>query len=314
LVEERVFRPLKMTSSSLVWQGAYDHSAATGHDEFSEVREKFRPEEPNAAASLHTTAQDFARFLGEMLVPTRLQGKTVQAMLTPEVAVETDQPLHWGLGWGLEGKSAPYAFWHWGDNGSFRCLTVGVPAGDDLPEGQGRAFVYFTNSFNGLAVASAMTEILLGEGTAYALTDWIGYDAYDAPVFRLRRDFLHTALEGGAPAAERFLARVRKEWGDEALEERAVNNLGYTLLGRDEANAQEAALVLFRLNVELYPDSWNVYDSLAEGYHRTGNGERAIHFYRESLKRNPDNDNGKRMLEEIQREESRQGTQNKSEG
>jgi CubicO group peptidase (beta-lactamase class C family) len=312
LVQARLFQPLQMSASSLVWRESYDHGATVGHDEFGEERDKFKPEAPNAAASLHTTAEDYARFLGEILQPALLKPATVEAMLTPQVAIEGPSHargaaaeardaappalLHWGLGWGLEGTAAPYTFWHWGDNGWFRCLTAGIRGhGQDT----GRAFVYFTNSWNGLALAERLTPLLLADGEPHPLTGWIGYEALDSPAFRVRRELLRAGLKG--PAALRKQARaLRRELGDDALEERTLNNLGYTLLGREETKAQGAALAVFQLNVDLYPESWNVYDSLAEGFMETGDTERAIHFYRQSLRRNPENTHGREMLEKLQ--------------
>nr|NIR48311.1 tetratricopeptide repeat protein [candidate division KSB1 bacterium]NIR73039.1 tetratricopeptide repeat protein [candidate division KSB1 bacterium]NIS23819.1 tetratricopeptide repeat protein [candidate division KSB1 bacterium]NIT70746.1 tetratricopeptide repeat protein [candidate division KSB1 bacterium]NIU24468.1 tetratricopeptide repeat protein [candidate division KSB1 bacterium] len=59
------------------------------------------------------------------------------------------------------------------------------------------------------------------------------------------------------------------------------------------------AIAVFKLNVEAYPDSWNVYDSLAEAYMENGQNELAIQFYKKSLQMNPDNTNGKRMLQKL---------------
>ena len=49
--------------------------------------------------------------------------------------------------------------------------------------------------------------------------------------------------------------------------ERAMNALGYKLLGN---NKTSEAIEIFKLNVEAYPESWNVYDSLGEAYIKNG--------------------------------------------
>ena len=46
-----------------------------------------------------------------------------------------------------------------------------------------------------------------------------------------------------------------------------VNNLGYWMI---ELKRVDDAILLFELAAELYPDSWNAYDSLAEGWYRKG--------------------------------------------
>ena len=51
-----------------------------------------------------------------------------------------------------------------------------------------------------------------------------------------------------------------------------INQLGYQLLG---AGKTEEAIAAFKANVERYPASANVYDSLAEAYERSGRLELA---------------------------------------
>jgi len=62
--------------------------------------------------------------------------------------------------------------------------------------------------------------------------------------------------------------------------EAEVNAVGYQLLGQ---NRVEEALEMFRMNVVRYPNSWNAYDSLAEGLERAGDIEGAIINYRQAL-------------------------------
>ena len=81
-----------------------------------------------------------------------------------------------------------------------------------------------------------------------------------------------------------------------ALAEVQVNRLGYQLMGQ---NQLEAATELFKLNVEAYPQSFNVYDSLAEAYMNAGNNDQAIRFYEKSLELNPANSNAVQMLKKI---------------
>jgi tetratricopeptide (TPR) repeat protein len=53
------------------------------------------------------------------------------------------------------------------------------------------------------------------------------------------------------------------------------------------------------LNVELYPASWNVYDSLADGYLANGDKELAIANYKKSLEMNPKNTNAAEALKKL---------------
>ncbi|MFZ0803211.1 MAG: tetratricopeptide repeat protein [Terriglobales bacterium] len=62
--------------------------------------------------------------------------------------------------------------------------------------------------------------------------------------------------------------------------------MGYRLIG---AHKFEQAIRIFQLNVEAYPQSGNVYDSLGEAYLDDGNKPQAIVNYRRSLALNPKN-------------------------
>jgi len=66
--------------------------------------------------------------------------------------------------------------------------------------------------------------------------------------------------------------------------ERDINTLGYELMGQKEF---DLAVEVFKLNVEAYPDSSNVYDSLAEAYKSRGDRELAIKNYEKALEIDP---------------------------
>ena len=55
-----------------------------------------------------------------------------------------------------------------------------------------------------------------------------------------------------------------------------VNTLGYQLLNGGKI---DDAIEVFKKNTELYPESWNVWDSLAEGYMNKGDKQLAIENY-----------------------------------
>jgi len=81
------------------------------------------------------------------------------------------------------------------------------------------------------------------------------------------------------------------------LVENDLNNWAYTLAGKGK---KEQALEIFKLNVSLYPDSYNTYDSLAEAYENTGNKELAIKNFKRSLELNPKNTNGTEHLKHLE--------------
>ncbi|MFK8162829.1 MAG: serine hydrolase [Lewinella sp.] len=68
-----------------------------------------------------------------------------------------------------------------------------------------------------------------------------------------------------------------------------LNSIGYAV-ARD--GRVEDAIKIFQLNTEEYPDAWNVWDSLGEGYEMAGDHKKALKYYTRSVKINPDNQHG----------------------
>lgn len=69
--------------------------------------------------------------------------------------------------------------------------------------------------------------------------------------------------------------------------ENELNTYGYVLML--QLNDIDRAVEIFKINVEKNPNSWNVYDSLAEAYGRKGNKEDAIKNYSMALDKSPEN-------------------------
>jgi len=80
------------------------------------------------------------------------------------------------------------------------------------------------------------------------------------------------------------------------FDEGQLNGLGYRLI---RANNFKDAIRILQLNVEAYPQSGNVYDSLGEAYMDDGNKALAIANYRKSLQLNPKNGGAVSMLQKL---------------
>lgn len=105
-----------------------------------------------------------------------------------------------------------------------------------------------------------------------------------------------TALDGGGIEAAVQAYRNYKQSRPRTFTEIESNVLGYQLLQQGRVNE---AIEVFKLNVETYPRSWNVYDSLAEGYKVAGDRDKAIEYYRKSLELNPGNLGARSQLQEL---------------
>ncbi len=185
-MQRMVFMPLGMTSSSYTWQASYDTLKTFRHNARGEAisQNKTPVGYTNAASSLHTTAQDFGRFIVALLNGTGLKPATRKLMLTPQTQVmeggaislyrPNPQPVPdvaWGLGVGLQttpegaGKDG-LSFWHWGDNGNAKAYFVAF----DQPK---LGVVFFANSANGLALAHEI--VTQAVGGAHPALAWLNY-------------------------------------------------------------------------------------------------------------------------------------------
>ena len=68
-------------------------------------------------------------------------------------------------------------------------------------------------------------------------------------------------------------------------DEQQLNAYGYELLAQGK---QREAVNIFTENVKRYPDSWNVYDSLAEAQERSGDKKSAAENYKKALQKAPE--------------------------
>jgi CubicO group peptidase (beta-lactamase class C family) len=183
-VQAEALDPLGMVNSRFVWTGQEDLPVALGHDKDGQPREKSLWPEMIAGASLHSTPQDFARFVLTVAQPASTDGfhlssNLVEEMLTSQVQVNDSLPWHedwprseislnervgWGLGWGIQHTAEGTSFWHWGDNDGYKHFAVG--SGEE-----GSGIVVMTNGENGQEVyRRILYESIGGE---YPGLDWL---------------------------------------------------------------------------------------------------------------------------------------------
>ena len=104
----------------------------------------------------------------------------------------------------------------------------------------------------------------------------------------------HLAKENFDKALKGYLSIKEQDDTDYLIDEGDLNRLGYNYLRKNE---YEKALVVFKMNVVLYPESDNVYDSLADGYLRSGDSVQAATHYKKALEINPSNSRATKFIE-----------------
>ena len=188
MMERMLLRPFGMTRSAYGWSEEFANFGARGYDANGERKQTFNervwrmsaeerakslapyPLEsvPNAAAGLHCTASDYARFLIEVMRPAKygfhLGAEMLTQMLTPHVRVDQFDALFWGLGFGMQRpRAGPESFWHWGDWGIFQHYAVAY-------RDEGSALVVMTNSSGLLACRDVALRALGFEQPAF---EWL---------------------------------------------------------------------------------------------------------------------------------------------
>jgi tetratricopeptide (TPR) repeat protein len=107
--------------------------------------------------------------------------------------------------------------------------------------------------------------------------------------------------KGGIDSLQASLTKIRKlrkTSSDIYFDEASFNGVGYYLMNSGKIHE---AIEVFKLNVELFPESFNVYDSLGEAYMKSGDNKNAIKNYQKSLELNPENNNAKKMLKALEK-------------
>lgn len=125
---------------------------------------------------------------------------------------------------------------------------------------------------------------------------------YDQPVDNPKRSIAETIMnaiveKGVASAIAQYRElKASKTASEYDFKETELNQLGYQLLQQKKVSE---AIEIFKLNVEMYPQSANVHDSLGEGYMVHGDKELSIASYKKSLELDPKNTGATAKLAEL---------------
>ena len=106
----------------------------------------------------------------------------------------------------------------------------------------------------------------ISDGLAYIYSDW--------PLTN------EIALGGVDAIKDHFSNRLEKYGFSSKITEVAMNIIGYQLLQADEI---DKAIEVFKYNVEMYPRSSNVYDSLGDAYDTKGSKKKALKNYKKAV-------------------------------
>ena len=154
-----LFDPLGLRHSSFAWSPGVEGALASGHGEDGSFLTRSKYTHPNAAYTLYTTAEEYARIIVEVMNAGRGRSKVLseasaREMLRPQVALDARDPIErpftgqgrsaqWGLGWSLNATAGGDIFHHSGANRTgFRCYS-------QFSLDRGSGLVIMTNGLGG---------------------------------------------------------------------------------------------------------------------------------------------------------------------
>ncbi len=235
---------------------------------------------PYAAGSLYSTVEDLYKWDQALYTNQLLPADLKQKLFTPNLE-------DYGFGWVIHSvpKDEPGGgktlVTHGGGINGFNTSEVRVVDDHDL-------IVLFNNTpgANLNDFAKGVRAILYGQEPTPP-----------------KRSFLHDLREiarnqGVDAAIDQYKRMKAANSPKYEYNEGVLNSLGYDLLEKDRVSD---AITIFKLNVEEYPKSANVYDSIAEGYAKAGNKQLAIENYKRSLELDPKNQGAIDHLKELEK-------------
>jgi CubicO group peptidase (beta-lactamase class C family) len=289
VLQERILQPLNMTGTGYDRHAPLIPNRASG---YSRTFDRYVNAEyldmslPYAAGSMYATVEDLYLWDQALYTEKLLSKKYKEIMFKPHFPAMGG---HYAYGWTIRylpvGTTADSVLTvsHGGGINGFNTLILRVVQPKHL-------IVLFNNTpgANLGAMAQGIINILYGQ-------------PFDLPKKSIARALYDVILQEGIESAIETYHEL-KTHQEEAYDYREgeLNSLGYQLLGSEQI---DEAVAILKLNAELFPESFNVYDSLGEAYMQKGDKELAIKNYAKSLDINPNNTNAIRMLNRMIEEE-----------
>jgi CubicO group peptidase (beta-lactamase class C family) len=163
-----LFGPLGLEHTSFVWTREMEPFQASGHDTLGRVLAKTQYIHPNAAYTLYTSAEDYAKIICSLLGSNQVDDHSLSAvsvyeMMKHQVQVDVRSPVnrpgralglgvYWGLGWAIDSTTSGNIIYHSGANRSgFRCYS-------QFNYDQGSGIVIMTNGLNGSELWCRLVE------------------------------------------------------------------------------------------------------------------------------------------------------------
>lgn len=186
LMRERIFKPFNMTHTSMTWLPEFSNDLALGYDEDEQPLGHNQRSKVNAAGSMDTTINDYAKFI-EAVMQNKGVSKKIKNMMVssqiqiysprqfPTLSTETtdaNRPikLGYGLGWGVFETPHGKAYFKEGHDDGWENHSIVFPD-------KKIAIVLMANSSNADKIYKELLEKIVGD--KYTPWQWEGYIPYE---------------------------------------------------------------------------------------------------------------------------------------
>jgi CubicO group peptidase (beta-lactamase class C family) len=284
-LQERIFTPLGMKASGYDLASPVIPKRASGYALLGGkyVNAPYLDMSiPYAAGSLYSTVEDLYLWDRALYSEKLIKKELAKQMFTPGLS-------DYGYGWIIkkttlqDGRTEVATISHDGGIHGFNTKLVRVPEKQEL-------VVLLDNTSRG----DKLDEISAG------ILSILHGVAPKQPRKSIIDELQSVAKDGAGAAIVAKYRDLRKKSSDEFdfKNEGELNMLGYALLAQSRI---DDAIEVFKLNVEMFPDSSNPYDSLGEAYAIKGEKELAIRNYRRSYELNNKNQNALEAIARLEK-------------
>ncbi len=235
---------------------------------------------PHAAGAMYATVEDLYRWDQALYANQLLRKENMELLFGKHIPSWGNS--HYGYGWGIgdiplgNTQERIATIGHGGGINGFNTQITRIPSD--------KSFIVLLNNTGGAP---------LGEMTNAVAA--ILYDkSYELPKRSVAFSLADKIDREGLQAALQFYPDIKDATGY-YLNEYEMNGTGYEFM---LAGKLKEAAAIFRLNKEAFPKSSNVYDSYGEALMALGDKTAAIENYKKSVRLNPGNENGIKVLKE----------------
>ncbi|HEX8251347.1 MAG TPA: serine hydrolase [Pyrinomonadaceae bacterium] len=292
VLTERILKPLGMTNSGYAHHSTLLEKHAGSYQKTPVgyvVAPYIDMAIPYAAGSMYSTVEDLYKWDHALYEDKILSAESRKLMFTPG---------HGNYGYGIRitdqsiGKSdqKTKVVWHGGAgiNGFASLISRAVE--------KRQTVIILDNGSNVLnlpKITNSIFGILNGQ-------------PYDAPKKSIAETLYKIAMEKDVASA---VAEYRKLKAENSptydFSETELNTLGYQLLNMKRA---KDAIEIFKLNVEMFPNSANAYDSLGETYLADNQKDLALANYKKAVELDPKNANALLIVRRLEGKETKVDT------